>query len=305
MNFDAVALFGPTGVGKTALSIELAKNIGEIVSVDSMQVYKQMDIGTAKPSIEERKGIKHHLIDIRYPNEGFSTGDFVREATKSIDDIIKRGNIPFLVGGTGLYFNSLLNGISEVPQSDPVIREELNNRHLNGGLYQLRKELEQIDNIYAAKIHPNDKQRTLRALEVYYTTGNNISFYHNTGIKPSPYKFLVIGLSCEREILYQRINKRVELMIEQGFINEVKTLLANGYTPDSPGLSAIGYHELTEYINGLLTLDNAIDQIKKNTRRYAKRQFTWFNKNSGVNWFSANNIDLIKIFVETNLNSKQ
>lgn len=297
MNSKVIAIFGPTGVGKTALSLGAALNCGEIISVDSMQVYRYMDIGTAKPTIDELQSVKHHLIDILDPNEQFSAGNFVREAKSLIPQIIERGSLPFMVGGTGLYFNSLINGLSDIPPVKKEISESVAARMSAEGQERMYAVLQEVDPVYAEKIHSNDKQRTQRALEVYFSSGRAISSYHAAGRTRPDYDFIKIGLTDSRENLYDRINRRVDKMIDEGLLDEVKKLLDMGYTKDDPGLNAIGYKEFIAYLEGQISFDEAVRVIKTSSRRYAKRQFTWFNAIDDVKWFNIESRDQVIEFI--------
>lgn len=298
MNGFAVVLLGPTCTGKTEIALELAENIGEIISVDSMQVYKYMDIGTAKPLPAELNRVKHHLIDIIYPDNQFTAGEFKRESQKLIPEIIKRDKIPFLVGGTGLYFLSLIRGMVDIPKINPIIKEYLIEKHNKVGQERLYNILKRLDPIYANKIHQNDKQRTLRALEVIIGTKRKFSsFLEQQNIKDN-FTYIIVGLTIDRNELYERIDRRVDKMIENGLVDEVKFLLSKGYRANSPGLKAIGYKEIIAYFNDVISLDEAINQIKKNTRNYAKRQFTWFKKMDNVVWFDYKEKEIIKSYIK-------
>ena len=297
----AVCIFGPTGIGKTALSIELAKKNGEIISVDSMQVYKFMDIGTAKPSPEQLKKVKHYLIDIITPDIQFTTGDFKRKAEECISNIIKSGKIPFLVGGTGLYFLSLTRGMIDIPKIDPAIREFIINKWNKLGQKSIYSILEKIDKEYAAMIHPNDKQRTLRAFEVIIGTGNKFSFYLKKNNLKNNTKYITLGIKIDRQKLYNMINDRVDIMISKGLIEEVKNLIKMGYNQNDPGMKAIGYKEIFNHLYNHVSLEKTIDEIKKNSRHYAKRQITWFNKLTDVKWFDSNEYNIIEDYINNKI----
>ncbi len=273
-----IVIFAPTASGKTALTKELFCEQGshflfkaEIISADSQAVYKGMDIGTAKPDAELCKQIPHHLIDILTPDQQYNVSDFVDDADCLCKEIFARGNIPVVCGGTGFYIRNFLYGVPKTPISDEKIRNELKERITREGNEALYNELKQIDPQSAAKIHPNDAYRICRALEVYYLIGKPRSDF---AIKPElrkQYDFTFIVLEPPREILYDRINQRVDLMIEEGLENEVQSLLKSGYKIDSPGLKAIGYQEWFEYDNK----EEIINQIKHHTRKYAKKQYTY------------------------------
>lgn len=281
-----MVLIGPTAVGKTSLSIELAKKYnGEIISGDSMQIYKEMDIGTAKIKQHEMKGFPHHLIDIKEPDEAFSVAEFQELVREKITEIISRGKLPIIVGGTGLYIQSVIYDyqFSDAP-SDESIRKELEKRAALEGNENLHDELQRIDPRSAEKIHPNNIRRVIRALEVYHLTGKTISEYQDKQDPELIYDTALIGLTMERESLYKRINTRVDLMIEEGLLSEVEKFYTQGLK-DCQSIQAIGYKELYEYFENRTTLQEAIEQLKQNSRRYAKRQLTWFRNKMNVTWF--------------------
>ncbi len=302
MNGFAVVIFGPTGVGKSLIALDLARDNGEIISVDSMQVYKYMDIGTAKPDKEEQKIIKHHLIDIITPDIQFNAGDFKREAQKLIPEILKRNKIPYLVGGTGLYFSALIRGLIDIPKIDLEIKKKIILKWEKIGQQKMYKLLERLDNKYAGMIHPNDKQRTLRALEVIIGTGNKYSCYLKKENKKKDINYILIGINIERKELYNIINNRVDKMIKNGLVSEVKSLKKMGYKKNDPGIKAIGYKEIFEYLENNISLEEATLIIKRNSRRYAKRQLTWFRKLDNVFWVKNNDINLIKDYINTKIN---
>ncbi|MDD5382651.1 MAG: tRNA (adenosine(37)-N6)-dimethylallyltransferase MiaA [Candidatus Margulisbacteria bacterium] len=277
-------LLGPTAAGKTKLAIELAKKLnGEIISADSMQVYRGMDVGTAKPTLEERQGLPHHLIDVLDPDEPWTVSDFVEQANKLTKDIVFRGKVPLIVGGTGLYLWSLLEGFSfPIAPADKELRAKLEKEQLTA----LYSRLTAIDPAAAEKIHPNDKKRIIRALEVYELTGRPISHSQATrdpGLVTRDQ--LLIGLNLPREELYSRIDQRVDSMIEKGLIEEVTGLLAKGYSKELPSFQALGYKEAVEYLAGKWTKEQMIAELKKRTRHFARRQMTWFKRFNNVRWF--------------------
>lgn len=280
---------GPTGSGKTALSIELAKQFkGEIISADSMQVYRRMDIATAKPSEEERQGIPHHLMDCLGCGEAFSVADFVTEARKLAAEIRLRGHLPIVVGGTGLYISSLADNISFTDiASDDSLRSHLLNRLREEGGQALLEELRSFDPEMAAVLHPNNGNRIVRAIEVYRLTGITMSEHQRRSrLHPSPYRLCMLGLTCrDRENLYHRINRRVDSMMKQGLLEEAREILALG--PLKTSYQAIGYKELVPYFQGACTLEQAVDKIKQESRRYAKRQLTWFRRDSRIHWIEV------------------
>lgn len=285
-----IVIVGPTASGKTKLSIELAKEIdGEIISADSMQVYKYMDIGTAKPDAEEMSGIKHYLIDEINPDEEFNVARFRDMALKYISQIIGKSKHPIIVGGTGLYINSLIYNISfSETISDWDYREELKNEAIEKGNSFLYEKLKGIDPEAAEKIHENDIKRIIRALEVFKHTNKTMTFHQQQSrLEPPPYRYIVYGLCMDREKLYCRIEKRVDTMLEKGLIAEVKKLYDMGYDKKTVAMQGLGYKEVLCYLRGEATLEETENIIKRNTRRYAKRQLTWFRRSEDVNWLDT------------------
>lgn len=293
-----IVICGPTASGKTALSIELAKKInGEIISSDSMQIYKYMDIGTAKPSKDEMQGIPHHLIDFVEPNQRYSVAEFKKDAENAIEEILSKGKTPIVVGGTGLYVDSLIYGIEyQEIELDEKYRQELEQRAEEEGLEKLYEEAQKIDPQAMEKISRNDKKRILRVLEIYKTTGKNKTEQEiesrKNGVK---YDYKVFAINWDREALYERINKRVDIMIEQGLIEEVENLLQK-YDEFPTAMQGLGYKEVVEYLQGITTREEMIEKLKMETRRYAKRQITWFKKNKQTIWIGPK--DLQKILDE-------
>ena len=284
-----LAVVGSTASGKTALSIRLAKALnGEIVSCDSMQIYRRMDIGTAKPTEKEKEGIPHHLIDIADPDQPFSCADYVKAAQEAIEDITARGKLPILCGGTGLYLDSLLRGGNfEETQTNPALRQELLEFAQRYGNHALHERLTAIDPESAATIHENNVKRVVRAIEIYETTGmTKTEADRRSRIPDSPYDATVIGLRYpEREILYDRINRRVDIMMEQGLVEETRRLMDEGvFERNSTAAQAIGYKELLGFLRGEESLADAVERLKQATRRYAKRQITWFGAKQYVRW---------------------
>ena len=286
MNNKIIAVAGPTASGKTALSVKIAKELGgEVVSCDSMQIYKGMDIGTAKPSLEERCGVPHHMIDIISPDEKYNVVSYKRDAEAAIDDILKRGRVPVLAGGTGLYMDSVLSNTAFSENSSfSVVRERLEKLFEEKGREYIFEMLEKIDPEAAEKIHPNNTRRVIRALEIYETTGKTLTQANIESKRPEKYESLVIGLMWDRETLYERINERVERMMAEGLLKEVETLRKKGMKAEYTSMQAIGYKELFEYFEGNCTLEEAKEKIKQESRRYAKRQMTWLKRNKKINW---------------------
>lgn len=304
-----IIISGPTAVGKTNISIELAKKLnGEIISCDSMQIYKGMDIGSAKITKDEMKGIPHHLIDLIDPKEEFSAASFKERAAYLIQDINKRGCLPILAGGTGLYIDSLINDYSFTSVfKDEDYRNYLYNLAGEKGNVYVHSLLKDKDDISYLNIHPNNIKRVIRALEVYKVSGKPFSDFMNSKEK-GEYKFLYFVLSMDRLKLYDRINKRVDSMIQKGLLEEVKRLKEIGLTSDMQSMKGIGYKELLYYLNGSISFEEAIDKIKQGSRNYAKRQLTWFRRDSRVIWINKDNfidessiIDYIKEYIISNL----
>ena len=280
-----VIISGPTASGKTGLSIEIAKRFnGEIVSADSMQIYKSMDIATAKPTKDETAEIRHHLIDFVEANENFSVAKYKQLALSAIDNILSRGKLPIVCGGTGLYIDTLMNNTVFLDYEDSGIRERLEKRKESDGIESLYEELKKVDPDTACRLHLNDSKRIIRALEVYYLTGKTISEQNSLSHKEeSPYDFLLFVLSAHnREILYKRINDRVDKMFDMGLVEEAGSFFASDISKTAK--QAIGYKELKPYLDGEISLETAVEKLKMETRRYAKRQLTWFRNKKNVNW---------------------
>lgn len=291
-----IVIGGATASGKTALSIELAKEYNaEIVSADSMQIYKYMDIGTAKPDLEERQGIAHHMIDIISPKESFSVAEYVKTAHDVIADIIQRGKNAIVVGGTGLYINSLVNDVDfGENDNDMSIREELSRLLEEKGIDFLMDMLSEFDPISAQTIHKNNTKRIIRAIEFYKMTGIPISEHQaETKKKVSRYNPCMLAIRWDMQRLYERIEKRVDIMAQNGLIDEVSSLLEMGCTPDMLSMQGIGYKEIIEHLLGKCSLCEAYDKIKIGTRHYAKRQMTWFRRDERINWLDYDT-DILK-----------
>ena len=284
-----IVITGPTATGKTALSVALAKAIGgEVVSADSMQLYRSMDIGTAKVSPAEAQGIPHHMVDVAEPWEDFSVSRWVDMAAAACEDIFARGKVPIICGGTGLYIDSLLSGrdFAAAPKEDPLLRQRLSGEYDSIGGEAFREKLREIDPERAEKLHPSDKKRLTRAMEVYLLTGETITEHdRRTQSLPPRYESLRFALTYEdRERLYERIDRRVDIMVEDGLFEEVESLLARGLRPGSTAMQDIGYKEPAAYFAGELSREEAIEKIKQESRRYAKRQLTWLRRDRELHW---------------------
>jgi len=281
-----LVICGPTASGKSDLALELARRLdGEIVNADSMQLYRGMDIGTAKPTPEQRAEIPHHLIDVADPDQPFSAADFAGAAEAAIRGICSRGKRTIVAGGTGLYIRALLKGLVDSPGDGGEIRQGLREEARKRGNQAMWEELRRVDPQIAERIHPNNLVRILRALEVFRLTGTPLSRYQQEhGFSGQPYRSMQIGIRVERPLLYSRIDERVNRMLEQGLLQEVQQLLDAGYGPESKAMRAIGYKEMTAYLAGEYSLDEAIRLIKRDTRHYAKRQMTWFNTDKDILW---------------------
>ena len=289
MSAPVLVLVGPTAIGKTELSLRIASVFDcEIISMDSMQVYRRMDIGTAKASREERALVRHHLIDIVDPDEQYHAARFVRDATAAVHDIRLRGKIPLITGGTGLYLSALNKGLFDTIQVEPELREALRRRLEKEGREALYQELQACDPASAARIHPNDTQRLLRGLELFASTGIPWSEHIRRQEAAPPalaQPQLQIGLSCERPLLHERIRRRTEAMMQEPFRREVEALLASGYKSMLPAMQSLGYRHMNLYLQGKWSLEEAREALAVDTRRYAKRQLTWFRANTGIHWF--------------------
>lgn len=288
-----IAVVGPTASGKTSLSIELAKKYdGEIISADSMQIYTGMNIATAKPTKEEMQGIVHHLMDFLPPTESFSVSEYVTLAKQVAEDIFSRGKQPIICGGTGLYFNSFVDNVKFSEEKiDEKLRAKLNERYKNEGGEVLLKELAEFDEETAKTLHPSNNKRIIRAIEIYRTTGITMSEHiRRSKLEPLPYNLTAIGLTyADRQKLYDRINLRVDIMLENGLLEETKNFYSQ-HIGNTASL-AIGYKELKPYLDGEAALKEAVEKLKQETRRYAKRQLTWFRRDRRINWIEADKCD--------------
>jgi tRNA dimethylallyltransferase len=282
---QVIVITGPTCSGKTYLSIEIAQKLQtEIISADSRQIYKYLDIGTAKPSRSELKKVKHHFIDILNPDQNFNVSEFETDALKIINRVITKNKIPVVAGGSGLYLKALVDGIFNTVDTDAELREMLLNQRKELGNEFLYDELKKIDPISASKMLPQNYKRVIRAIEVFHLTGKSIMVLQENYKREINFEFMQFGLRWERDLLYQNIDFRVDKMIEEGLIEEVKNVLEKGYDKNINALNTVGYKEIISYLEGSISLGKAIELIKRNTRRYAKRQLTWFNKDKRISW---------------------
>ena len=284
-----ICIAGPTASGKTALAVELARELdGEVVSCDSMQVYKHMDIGTAKPTKEEMQGIVHHMIDVAEPNEDFSVSRYCEMASPIVDDILARGKTAVIAGGTGLYMDSLIRGNAFAPFPSTGVREKLEAQADREGMEAMLKWLQSIDPEAAGRLHLSDRKRILRALEVYLETGETITEHNRrTQAVPPRYSPLWLGLDfADRAELYRRIDTRVGLMLDMGLVEEIQNLLSSGIPEKCTAMQAIGYKEFVAALEGQCTIAQAADQVRQSSRHYAKRQLTWFRRNQGIHWLT-------------------
>ena len=290
MEAKLLCLLGPTAVGKTEIAIQLAQHFNaEIISVDSRQIYKQMDIGTAKPTTEEQQAARHHLIDCVDISQPFSVADYQSLADAAITDIQNRGKQVLLVGGAGLYFRAIVDGLFEGPGADPLFRERLEQEVAQHGVDVLHERLHACDPESAERIHPNNVVRVIRALEVYELTGTPMSEHQQQWHQGDQrYPLVAFCLTMSRALLYRRIGQRVDAMLANGLITEVESLLAAGYARDTVALRSFGYKELIAYLDGKCTYMEAVEQLKRNTRRFAKRQLTWFRKDTRIEWIDRN-----------------
>jgi tRNA dimethylallyltransferase len=297
-----VSVVGPTAIGKTALAIRLAQHFDtEIISADSRQFFKEMEIGTAKPNIEELAAAKHHFIDSHSIQQLFSTGDFEVQGLKKLDGIFVSHDIAIMVGGSGLYVNALINGLDEMPEIDLSIRTALNEQFKSEGIAPIQTRLAEADPEYFAKVDQQNPQRMIRGLEVFLSTGQKLSSMLSATKKERPFNIIKIGLNTDRAVLYERINMRVDQMIEKGLIEEVKSLASfRAYN----ALNTVGYSEVFNYLDGNISIEEAISSIKQNTRRFSKRQLTWFRRDEEINWFEPDQSEDIIEYIKNEVNKK-
>lgn len=292
-NFDILVVAGPTASGKTGVGIELAQALnGEIISADARQIYRHMNIGTAKPTTEEQAQAVHHLIDFVEPNASYSAGKFAEDAHEVVSKIVHRGKIPIFVGGAGLYLRSYFDGFAPMPEIQEGIREALIQR-AEEDLGALHGELQRVDPVWAGKIQSSDRQRIIRGLEVFQSTGQPLTFYQS--LPPEPlggnWQTRWFALEWPRDILYERINQRASQMVADGLIEEVEELSSLGYSPELNALKTFGYREFFEYLGGNMSLEDAIAELQQGSRRYAKRQLTWFRGEERITWIDSHKTD--------------
>jgi tRNA dimethylallyltransferase len=294
-----ISIVGPTAVGKTALTLELGRQFNtEIISADSRQFYKELNIGTAKPSQEELNQVPHHFINSHSIQDTFSAGDFEKDGLAKIDSLFQRHDLLLMVGGSGLFVNAVIEGMDDLPRPKEGLRELLNQNYKEKGINFIRERLSKIDPVYYKAVDISNPQRMIRAIEVFETTGIPFSIWRKNNKKERNFRTLSIGLNIERNLLYDQINQRVDDMINNGLLKEVETLLPfKEYSP----LKTVGYTELFDYIDGKYTLEEAVAKIKQNTRKYAKRQLTWFRKNQNTVWFNPNEIPAVINYIESNI----
>lgn len=296
MQKKLIVIVGPTGSGKTALSLELAQRFGcEIVSSDSRQIFRRMDIGTAKPTAEELAAATHHLISTRDITESYNAGDYERDAIEIISKLHQISDYVILVGGSGLYVNAVCNGMDALPDGDPLLRERLNSEVQNGGLEKLTEQLKQLDPEYYEVVDKKNPNRVIRALEVCLISGKKYSELRNGAGKERDFEVIKIGVDMPRAVLYDRINLRVDTMIDEGLLNEVRNLIP---LRGNNALNSVGYSELFDFFDGKISESEAIELIKRNSRRYAKRQLTWFRRDTSTVWFSPQDVDKVEKFIK-------
>lgn len=295
-NKTLIVIAGPTAIGKTALAIALAQHFStEIISADSRQFFKEMSIGTAKPNPDELAAAKHHFIDSHSVNTLFSTGDFEKQALEVLEEIFTRQDVAIMAGGSGLYLDAVTKGLDELPDTDMQIRTALNTLFETEGLEPIKARLAEADPEYYAKVDQANPQRMIRGLEFFLSTGKKVSSFLTNSKKQRPFKIIKIGLNIERPLLYERINHRVDLMLQQGLLEEVRSLQAY---KDVNALKTVGYAELFDYLDGSISFDLAVEKIKQNTRRFAKRQLTWFRRDPEIRWFEPGQPKAVIAYLE-------
>lgn len=296
-----IVIAGPTAVGKTDTAIRLAQHYGTvIVSADSRQFYREMSIGTAKPDVEELAAAKHYFIDSHSITENFTAGDYEKEALALLDELFKQHDKVILVGGSGLFIRAVCEGFDELPDADPVIRERLNQELTEKGIYFLQEKLKNADPEYYQQVDLNNPQRIIRALQVSESTGKPFSSFRKASINKRPFNIVKFCINLPREVLYDRINRRVDAMVKQGLVEEVRSLLPYRHMN---ALNTVGYSELFDYFDGKTDLDTAINLIKQNTRNFAKRQLTWFRKDKQMHWVAPDNLNEITNIIEHQVNT--
>ena len=290
-----IAVMGPTAVGKTSLVLQLARDVGgEIVNADSMQIYRLMDIGTAKPTITDREEVTHHLLDIIDPDQDFDANRYSQLAREVIRSLARQGKIAIIVGGTGLYLKAVFHGLFPGAFSDPVIRQRLHKEAEKDGGSELYQRLQEVDSTTAQRLHPHDLFRIIRALEVWECSGRPMSVLHREhGFRDRPFRTQKIGLNRPRSELYERIDRRVEEMMATGLLDEVKGLLNRGYGPRLRSMQALGYRHMIQHLQDGVEIEKVIRTMKQDTRRYAKRQMTWFRRDQEINWFHPEAVDIV------------
>ena len=281
-----VVIVGPTAVGKSRIAVEVAKVFEtEVLTADSRQVYRGMDVGTDKPASEERQAVPHRLIDLVDPDESFNAGLYRRQAIDEIERLYRDCHLPLVVGGTGLYVRTLLKGLCDAPQADPIVREALRQEAEDQGYDRLYARLVEVDPVAAARLHPRDESKVIRALEVYQLSGRRMSeFQREHGFAERPFAALMIGLNRDRDMLYRRIEGRIDWQLAHGLIEETKRLLAQGYQRDSAAMKGLGYRQVAEHLAGEYDAAEMVRRFKRDTRRFSKRQMTWFRKEPGIQW---------------------
>lgn len=296
---EVIVIVGPTCSGKTYLSLRLAEILkSEIISADSRQIYKYLNIGTAKPSSDQVKKIKHHFIDELMPDDDFNASKFAERTKIILEGLIIQNKIPVVVGGSGLYIKALIDGISESADTDNELRAEFLELRRKFGNNYLYEELKKVDDVSAAKMLPQNWKRVIRALEVLKLSGKPIWQHHDNQTISKKFNYRQIGLLWDRKILYQNIEERVDQMIGSGLVDEVESILKSGYSKDLNSLNTVGYKEIIQYLDDEISLDRAVELIKRNTRRYAKRQMTWFNADKRINWSNINSVNDLDLLAE-------